>query len=370
MTPENTHAGFAYARNTRAQLIEIDVQLSADGEPVLVHDVGLTRTTNATEVFPDRESYQVGDFTWAELQQLDAGSWYHPDFAGERIPHLDDIITYARRGVGVNIELKSPHLSPGVEQAVADVLAGDGRWHALNKRGGLVVSSFDLDSLATFHDLRPDVPASGVGVVPGDDATLESYATWMDSWTTNYRTMDPEDVARVQSTGLDFIVYTVNSADHMAKMIDLGVDGIVTDTPQVLQRVKFGRDPLPDAAGLVVDHVVADVPGADCIADVGEHLVLRNVTSEPINVDGWYLLDAVANRLELGDGYVVEPGGTLAVYTCGGTNTDERYYNDLGRNVLNNNGDSIAVFTPDRNLVELYAYYPCTAAGNPCPATQ
>lgn len=366
MTPENTHAGFAYARDTRANLIEIDVQLSADDVPVLVHDATLKRTTNATEVFPDRDSYAVGDFTWAELQQLDAGSWYHQDFAGERIPRLEEMLQYARRGAGVNIELKSPDRSPGVEQVVADVLDSDRRWHALNRRGGLVVSSFDLDSLATFHDLRPDVPASGVGVVPDDDATLESYAAWMDSWTANYRTLDPADISRVQDAGLDFVAYTVNSADHMQAVIDLGVDAIVTDAPQVLNRVKSGSDPLPDAQGLVVDRVVADAAGSDCQDDDGEYLVVRNTSDEALDLTGWFLLDAVANRLDFGDS-VVPAGETLRVYPCDGVDSDDAYYNDLGRNILNNNGDSIAIFTPDRTLVELYAYYPCTAAGAPCP---
>jgi glycerophosphoryl diester phosphodiesterase len=368
MAPENTHAGFDYARHTRAEFIEIDVQLSADRVPVLVHDATLARTTNAIEVFPGRESYRVGEFTWAELQQLDAGSWYHPDFARERIPRLEEVIVHARSGAGINIELKDPADSPGVEQVVADVLAADDRWHALNRRGGLVVSSFDLESLASFHALRPDVPVSGIGPVPSDDAALASYAIWMDSWATNYRTMDPADVVRVQAAGLRLIVYTVNSVEHMRQMIDLGVDGIVTDAPQVLQRVKFGFEPLPDARGLVVDHVLADAPGSDITFDAGEYVALRYTTDRPIDVDGWFLLDAVANRLDLGPGYVIPPGGTLQVHTGGGNNAENRYFNDFGRNVLNNDGDSVAVFTPERRLVELHAYYPCTV-GKPCPAS-
>ncbi len=356
MAPENTPAGLEFARHTHARYIEVDVQLSADGVPVIVHDVTLTRTSNAVEVFPDRESYAVTEFTWDELQQLDAGSWYHEDFAGERIPRLEDVIDYARSGAGINIELKDPALSPGVEQVVADVLAADDRWHALNQRGGLVVSSFDIDSLATFHGLAPHVPVGGIGGVP-DDATLADHATWMASWTTNYRLMDDAAVDRVQVTGMEFVVYTVNSPEHMLAMVDLGVDGIVTDAPQVLERLKFGFDPLPDANGVVVSEVVADVPGVDIEPETGEHVVLHNTTDQPVDVDGWFLLDAVANRLDVGPGYVIPPDGTLGVYTGPGTNTSDRYYNDFGRNVLNNNGDSIAVFTPDRELIDLFAYY-------------
>lgn len=356
MAPENSPAGLDFARHTRSRYIEVDVQLSADGVPVIIHDTTLNRTTDVEQVFPDRESYAVGEFTWEELQQLDAGSWYHVDFAGERIPRLEEVIEYARSKAGINIELKDPVLSPGVEAVVADVLAADDRWLALNQRGGLVVSSFDIDSLAVFHQLAPHVPASGIGGVP-DDATLADYATWMASWTTNYRTMADDAVDRVHATEMEFVVYTVNSPEHMEAMIDLGVDGIVTDAPQVLQRIRFGFDPLPDANGLVVTEVVADVPGSDIQPEIGEHVVLMNTTDQPIDVDGWFLLDAVANRLDVGPGYVVPPGGTLRVYTGPGTNTSDRYYNDFGRNVLNNNGDSIAVFTPDRILIDLFAYY-------------
>lgn len=357
VTPENTEAGFDFARHTRSEYIELDVQLSEDGVPVLIHDAGLTRTTDVEQVFPDADSYAVGDFTWAELQQLDAGSWYHEDFAGERIPRLEDAIEYARSGAGINIELKDPDSSPGVEQVVADVLAADPRWHALEQRDGLIVSSFDIDSLETFHEIDASVPLSGIGLVPADDASLDSYAEWLEGWTANYRTLAPEDVERVQDAGLELTVYTVNSVEHMTNVIDLGVDGIVTDYPESLQNLKCDRDPLPDANGVVVSDVLGDAPGNDLTYNNGEYVELTNTTAEPVDVTGWYLLDAVANKLVVGPGYVIEPGETLRVYTGPGDNTENRYYNDRGSNVLNNNGDSVALFTTERDLLSLYAYY-------------
>lgn len=356
MAPENTAAGYAFAQRARATFIEVDVQLSADGIPVLFHDAELTRTTNVAQVFPDRTSYAVGDFTWDELQQLDAGSWFDDDFAGEHIPRLSDAIHYGIRGSGVNIELKDPENSPGVEQAVADELASDRRWQALERRGRLVVSSFDIPSLATFHELVPDVPTSGIGSVP-DAATLTDYAAWMATWTTNYREMAPEDVDRVHAAGMELVVYTVDSPDHMADVIDLGVDGIVTDVPQVLRRITYGRDPLPEANGLVVSEIVANVPGSDLQPETGEDVVLTNTTGAPVDVDGYYLIDAVANRLIVGPGYVIPPGGSLRVFTGPGTNTADRYYNDFGDNVLNNGGESVALYTADRVLIDLAASY-------------
>ena len=78
--PENTLAALNTAKRLGARTVEIDVQLTSDDEIVLMHDTTLERTTNATEVFPDRDSYEVGDFTLEEVEKLEAGSWFDPVF--------------------------------------------------------------------------------------------------------------------------------------------------------------------------------------------------------------------------------------------------------------------------------------------------
>jgi glycerophosphoryl diester phosphodiesterase len=362
MAPENTLAAYSYGARAHSDYLELDVQLTSDGVPALMHDATLTRTTDVEEVYPDGGRY-VGDFTWAELQQLDAGSWYDERFAGERIPRLEDVPDVLRAGAGVNIELKDPDLSPGVEQVVADVLDSDPRWAALVKRDALVVSSFDLDSLATFHALAPEVPVTGIGDVPDDDATLDAYAQWMDGWVTNYRILDPADVDRVQATGMELVVYTVDAVEEMRELTALGVDGIVSDVPQVLRRVQQGKNPLPNANGVVVADVVGDAPGSDLTPDAGEYVLLQNTTDAPVDVSGWSIADAVLNRLDVGDGYVLPAGGVLRVHTGPGTSDADDYFVDLGRNVLNNNGDSVALFTDDDLLVSLYAYDEDEATG-------
>jgi glycerophosphoryl diester phosphodiesterase len=365
MAPENTIAAFTYGAQAHSDYLELDVQLTSDGVPALMHDATLTRTTDVEEVYPDRGRH-VGDFTWAELQALDAGSWYDEDFAGERIPRLEDVPDVLRAGAGVNIELKDPDLSPGVEQVVADVLDSDPRWDALIARDALVVSSFDLDSLATFHALAPEVPVTGIGDVPADDATLAQYAEWMDGWVTNYRKLDPADVDRVQATGMELVVYTVNAVEEMTEVTALGVDGIVSDVPQVLRRLQLGQDPLPNANGVVVADVVGNAPGSDLTPGAGEYVLLQNTTDAPVDVSGWSVTDAVMNRLVIGDGYVIPAGGVLRVHTgpadAEGSDADD-YFVDLGRNMLNNSGDSVALFTDDDLLVSLYAYDADDAAG-------
>src|SRR5699024_9339752 len=114
--PENTVPGFEQAVESGVDMVEVDVQLSADGVPFLFHDDTPDRTTDVDEVFPDRTDDPITSFTWEELQQLDAGSSFGEGFAGTSIPSLDDVALTVAPDVGVDIELKAPENSPGLEQ--------------------------------------------------------------------------------------------------------------------------------------------------------------------------------------------------------------------------------------------------------------
>src|SRR5690606_25959316 len=105
--PENTVAAAEAAAALGARWAETDVQRTADGELVLVHDETLERTTNAEEVFPDRAPWNVSDFTAAEIAQLDAGSWYGEEFAGEPVPTLTEFLAVLEEnGQDLLLELK------------------------------------------------------------------------------------------------------------------------------------------------------------------------------------------------------------------------------------------------------------------------
>ncbi|ANS77869.1 Glycerophosphoryl diester phosphodiesterase [Serinicoccus hydrothermalis] len=356
-SPENTVASIRDARRSHAASIEIDVQLSADGTPFIFHDATGTRTTDVGEVYPDRASSPIVDFTWAELQQLDAGSYFSPRYAGEGIPHLDD----AARALGggrttLNIEIKSPEDSPGVEAVLAEALTQDRRWQRLVARDRVVVSSFDEASLTAFHELAPQIPVLQIGDIPADDATLDRWAGFADGVVTNYRILDPADIDRVRARDLELGLYTLNSPEAVDAAADLCVDEVITDFPTEMVRLLRGRDPLPRANGIEVSEVVANPDGDDLQPETGEHVVLTNTSRRTIDVSGYQLQDAVINRLVVGEGYTLAPGAELRVYTGPGTDTPDRFYNDLGRNVLNNTGDSVAVLAPRLRLLDLYAY--------------
>ncbi|MFD0558494.1 glycerophosphoryl diester phosphodiesterase [Stackebrandtia endophytica] len=356
--PEMTDAAFSLLPSQHPDVTEVDVQLSADGVPVLMHDATLQRTTDVADVFPGRAADLVNTFTLAELKQLDAGSWYHDRFAGEEVLTLDDVLDYVQpHGIGVFIELKDPAANPGVEQAIADVMNADPRWADMIADDLVTFTSFDQASLKRMTALQPEPPLVWVNSTVPSDTVLAEAATWADEFGTHYRTLNgATDIARIKATGMRAMLYTLNSPDVMQEGLDLGADTLITDFSGALSAVESGGNPVPQANGIVVKDVVADPPGSDLQPETGEHVVLTNVTSERIWVSGYYLNDAVINTLVVGSPYYIDPGAELRVYTGPGTNSPTKYYNDLGRNVLNNNGDSIAVFTSWHALVDLYAY--------------
>ncbi|GAF06465.1 glycerophosphoryl diester phosphodiesterase [Paenibacillus pini JCM 16418] len=141
--PENTLTAFKMAMEIPiVQWIEIDVQLSADGIPVVIHDFTLDRTTNGTG--------KVKDYTWQQIQRLDAGSWKGRAFRGERIPSLDEVLRLCCGRVRLNIELKtSGSMYPGLEQAVIK------RVEAYHMEQDVVLTSFDTNALRRVKEINP-----------------------------------------------------------------------------------------------------------------------------------------------------------------------------------------------------------------------
>lgn len=234
--PENTLAAVREGVAMNADMVEIDVQRSADGALVVMHDTTLTRTTDVEQVFPDRDSYAIADFTLAEIRQLDAGSWFDAEFAGERVPTLTETLAVLRGGdVGLLLEVKEPALYPGIEAEIATELGRD-RWWLLpapsHLAHRLVVQSFDWASMERSQALLPRIPHGLLGRVP--EARIAEFAAWADQINPGYTTVDGTYVDEVQNAGLEIYVYTVNSAADMRAQIAKGVDGIITNYPDVL----------------------------------------------------------------------------------------------------------------------------------------
>lgn len=241
--PENTAAAFKLAIAQHADLIETDVQETKDGALVLIHDTALDRTTDVEQRYPGRAPWKVGDFTLAEIRTLDAGSWYAPKFAGERIPTLDEFLDLVHDRIGVDLELKSPGLYPGIEQKVADTLGDHKGWVGKSPKEHLVVSSFDWESLRAFHKLLRDVPVSAITSQVPDTDELTDLARWADSCAADFHHLDRGTADRVRDAGLGLIAWTVDKPEHMRQMFAWGATAIATDRPQVALRLLRQRSP-------------------------------------------------------------------------------------------------------------------------------
>ena len=236
--PENTLAAVELALDQHAGFVEVDVQRSADGELVIMHDTTLARTTDAEEVFPDRSPWNVSDFTLEEMRRLDAGSWFARKYAGEKVPTLREVVEAIGTRAGLLLEFKAPELYPGIEADIhKELWSVPGYMSGAVASDRLVVQSFDHGSMRTFHDLAPEVP---VGLLYGyrpSDAELDAASGWVEQINPSYRVTDQALVDAVHERGMTISVYTLNSGALMREYIDLGVDGIITNYPVVLRDI-------------------------------------------------------------------------------------------------------------------------------------
>ncbi|MDT3428633.1 glycerophosphoryl diester phosphodiesterase [Paenibacillus forsythiae] len=224
--PENTMAAFRRSLALGATGIETDVQMTRDGQLVLIHDEELSRTTNG-------KGY-VKDKTLEELRTLDAGAWFGDgSFKGEKIPRLEELLELLQdRDTILNIELKNGvFLYPGMEEKVIAAV----RNYGLSSR--VVISSFNHYSLARFKELAPDME-TGILYMEG------LYRPWEYAASVGARALHayhwavlPEWVRDAAQNGVVYHPFTVNDPKRMEFLIDAGVAGIITDVPDVLARL-------------------------------------------------------------------------------------------------------------------------------------
>lgn len=226
--PENTIAAYDLAVKMKSDYFEVDVQRSKDGELVILHDTTVDRTTNGTG--------KVGDLTLAELKSLDAGSWFSPRFQGEEIPTLEEILDrYKGKRSGILIELKNPELYPGIEKQLADLLKKK-RMH--KRTGKVIVQSFNHESIQTYHQIQPSVP---LGVLISytqykngiSDEQIDAFASYAQYFNPNKSLVDSDLVKRVHQRGLKIFPYTIQDKEAADQLIKAGVDGIITDYPEL-----------------------------------------------------------------------------------------------------------------------------------------
>lgn len=235
--PENTIAAVRLAVRQKAGVVENDIQRTKDGELVIMHDTTLARTTDVEQVFPGRAPWSVGDFTLAEIKQLDAGSWFAPEFAGERVPTLAEWGQAVGYGTGMLLEPKAPELYPGIEADLDKELRNNRVFSTAISQGRLVVQSFNHPWLRGYKDLAPDVPVGLLFGARPAQADIDNAATWAQQVNPALGAIDESVVVAIHEAGMEAHVWTVNDGAGMRRAIRWGVDGIITNYPQVLRDI-------------------------------------------------------------------------------------------------------------------------------------
>lgn len=218
--PENTLAGFKKAVTLGATFIETDLQLTRDVRLVAIHDETVNRTTNGKGA--------VHDVTLAELRRLDAGSWFGSEFAGERIPTIEEILDFAKKyDVIFYLEMK-PGGAFGGEHALIGSLRASG------EIARTIVISFDAAILANVRKIEPTVMTGllydGQIEKPIDQA-LEVGARQL---AVRGDLISPALLTAARAKDLQVVCWTVNNGAHMRLLMDASVDGIMSDYPDRL----------------------------------------------------------------------------------------------------------------------------------------
>jgi glycerophosphoryl diester phosphodiesterase len=239
--PEHTFAAYDLALEQGADYIEIDLQMTADGVLVALHDKTLNRTTDAPEGVPERYCRGlVSKKTLEQIKMCDAGSWFSPEYAGEQIPTLEEI--FQRYGTSVNyyIETKNPDAAPGMEEELVRLLGEYGLIEPAAENWQVLIQSFSAESLMKIHELEPSLPliqlywAGTSKSIQRDLDAVSEYAVGIGPYKQD---VDAALVEAAHEHCLAVHPYTVNTVEEMEALISVGVDGMFTNNPDLLDGV-------------------------------------------------------------------------------------------------------------------------------------
>jgi glycerophosphoryl diester phosphodiesterase len=222
-SPENTLAAFERAVQLGAGFIETDLHLTRDAQFVAIHDATLERTTNGRGA--------VRDFTLAELRQLDAGMWFDREYMGQRIPTLDEVLEFARKNdVIFYLEVKYD-AAWGMHHSLVAAL------QKAENAARTIVISFDQATLAALRRVDASVMMGLLADEPGPDYVKDALELGARQMCPQVSLLTPDLVQRAHGADLQVATWTVNDAEAMRRVIDAGVDGIMTNFPDRLGAV-------------------------------------------------------------------------------------------------------------------------------------
>ncbi|QYR20377.1 glycerophosphodiester phosphodiesterase [Paenibacillus sp. sptzw28] len=209
LAPENTMSAFNAAMSFPfVQWIELDVQLSRNGVPVVIHDDTLNRTTSAAG--------RVADFTTSQLSRLDAGRWFSKSFAGESLPLLEQVLDATVGRCRLNIELKTyGGRYPGMERRVVELL------YAKGLERDAVITSFDTEALRKVRELSPEVTTGLIIDAAPQSLVSDLFALGASFLSIAHKRITHALMAAMKSREITVMAWTVNDIATMKKLASI-----------------------------------------------------------------------------------------------------------------------------------------------------
>ena len=225
VAPENTLSAIRKAMEFGADYAECDVYQTKDGEIVLFHDEEMERTTG--------KGGMIWDYTLEELKELDAGSWFGEEFKGEAIPTLREVIQLVKGHMKLNIEVKVSGSDLDIAQKVVDII------HSENFADECMVTSFEKRVIEKVKEIDPNLIT---GFIFDEEHPPDIFAGNWEVVCSKRNIVDRAFVRRAKQNGKKLFVWTVNYPVEMKKFIHLGVDGIITDVPDLLMQIQAQQE--------------------------------------------------------------------------------------------------------------------------------
>ena len=244
VAPENTIPGFKLGVLAGSDLVELDYHVDRNGEAIVIHDPTLDRTTNVMAAWGDSE-VKVVDKTLAEMQTLDAGSWYDQRYAGVGLPSLAEAVEAIQSAGGITlIERKA-----GPAEGIVSYLKAAG---LVNE---VIVQSFDWEYVTAVHELLPEQVLGAIGpsrTWKGRELSREERhlsKAWIDEaaltgakvlvWNAY---IDRESIDYAHEKGFKLLIYTINELEPAMTLLEAGVDGIITNNAAIVWKAMAVMD--------------------------------------------------------------------------------------------------------------------------------
>lgn len=226
--PENTLAALRLAIEQTADYIEIDVHQTLDGQVVLLHDANLRRTTGL-----NRYVYQL---TYDEILLLDAGAWFAPQFTGEKIPTLEEAIEEVKGKAKLNIEIKPSRNEVNLVEEVVRIIGE----HEFEE--SCVITSFDYQTLRKVKEYNSNIRT---GLISHTLVSNYYAIPYIDLLSLSHTGITAKQVENLHLQGKQVFAWTVNNRKTMIKLMDFGVDNIITDLPLLGREVVYSDEESP-----------------------------------------------------------------------------------------------------------------------------